>query len=149
MSNSNPVQAWEEPHTPPPQLGKCQYCHIRGRTSLSSHLPGHGLLPSDKSNSTEVSVKLHYQRCVNEQPGMLLLQSSKKLQRCHQQKLKSLSRISSPVRGLKWWKCYDCNYCANSRTIKGKRNHPPKILATQNGVGKTLWPYQCESYCSK
>jgi hypothetical protein len=25
-----------------------------------------------------------------------------------------------------------------------KRNRPPKILATQNGAGRTLWPYQSE-----
>lgn len=125
----------------PPQPGKCQYCHVRGRTGLGSHHVGHGLLPSDESNSTDVSVKPHYQGCVNEQPKLLLLKSSKKLQRCHWQKFNPFHGCHPPVRDLKGWKCYDHYYCANSRTIKGKKNYPPKILATQNGAGRTLLPY--------
>lgn len=132
-TDENSVQPWGESNTP---LG-------HENASIVTSGEGQGLAHSLQAtvccpltnqaprSVRETSLRWH----VNEQQGLLLLRSSA----CHQQKLKSFSRMSSPGRGLKGWKCYHCYCCANNSAIKGKRNHPPKIFATQNGAGRTAW----------
>lgn len=77
------MQAWGE-STTPRQPRKCQYCHIRGRTGLGSPL-GHGLLPSDKSNSPECQWNLITSGLLMSSGGC-----------CFQCSKKKITKISSP-----------------------------------------------------